>query len=232
MTQTAVVFGATGLVGKELVYELLGDKQFFKVIAVLRQDLPIAHHQLEKIILKDYSGLETFRDKLNADVYFCCIGTTIKKAGTRDAFKKVDFDIPVQIAKLAEALHIQSLVVISSVGASMAASNFYLHTKGEMEQTMREVYSGNLKIIRPSLLMGHRSEFRFGEKIAIPIMKAFGPLLFGPMRKYKGIYAWDVARAMIKSINLPKDKIFIESDELALLAPANISNQKQHEIIQ
>lgn len=232
MTQTAVVFGATGLVGKELVYELLENKQFLKVIAVLRQDLPIAHHQLEKIILKDYSELETIRNKLTADVYFCCIGTTIKKAGTRDAFKKVDFDIPVQIAKLAEAMHIQSLVAISSVGASTATSNFYLHTKGEMEQTIRTVYAGNLKIVRPSLLMGHRSEYRFGEKMAIFIMKAIGPLLFGPMKKYKGIYAWDVARAMIKSINLPNNKIFIESDELALLAPENISKHKQHEILQ
>jgi uncharacterized protein YbjT (DUF2867 family) len=231
MNQTAVVFGATGLVGKELVFELLENNQFLKVVAVLRHDLPVSNSKLDKIPIKDYSELDIYKEKLHADVYFCCIGTTIKKAGTKEAFKKVDYEIPLQIARLAEELQIKSFVTISSVGASLDTSNFYLHTKGEMEQAIRSVYSGNLKIVRPSLLMGHRSEFRFGEKVATILMKAFGPFLFGPFKKYKAIYAWDVGRAMIKSISLSQEKIILESHELAALALKTKQNFNQHEII-
>lgn len=218
MNQTAVVFGATGMVGKELVYELLEGSEFLKVIAIVRNTLPIANGKLEQLAINDYSQLAQHKEKLNADVYFCCIGTTIKKAGSQDAFRKVDYDIPVQVSRLAQELGITSLVIISSIGASANTSNFYLRTKGEMEQAVKEIFKGNLKIVRPSLLMGHRNEFRFGEKAATIVMKALGILMIGPLKKYKGIYAWDVARAMIKSTSLPKETIILESDKLADLA--------------
>lgn len=218
MNQTAVVFGATGMVGKELVYELLEGSEFLKVVAVVRNTLPIANGKLEQLKNDDYSQLSNYKEKLNADVYFCCIGTTIKKAGSQDAFRKVDYDIPVQVARLAQEFSISSLVIISSIGASATTSNFYLRTKGEMEQAVQEIFKGNLKIVQPSLLMGHRSEFRFGEKAATIVMKALGILMIGPLKKYRGIYAWDVARAMIKSTSLPKETIILESDKLADLA--------------
>ncbi|HEX2937015.1 MAG TPA: NAD-dependent epimerase/dehydratase family protein [Bacteroidales bacterium] len=215
MNQTAVVFGATGMVGKELVYELLEGSEFVKVVAVVRNTLPLANGKLEQLKINDYSELSQYKEKLNAHVYFCCIGTTIKKAGSQEAFRKVDYDIPVQIAQLAKELSIPSLVIISSIGASATTSNFYLRTKGEMEQAVKDIYKGNLKIVRPSLLIGNRNEFRFGEKAATILMKAMGIFMFGPLRKYKGIYAWDVARAMIKSAHLPKDTVILESDKLA-----------------
>lgn len=218
MNQTAVVFGATGMVGKELVYELLEGSEFLKVIAVVRNTLPLANGRLEQLKIDDYSKLSQYKDKLNADVYFCCIGTTIKQAGSQEAFRKVDYDIPVQISHLAKEFNIPSLVIISSIGASAATSNFYLRTKGDMEQAVQGIYNGNLKIVRPSLLMGNRNEFRFGEKAATILMKALGILMIGPLKKYKGIYAWDVARAMIKSTYLPKETIILESDKLAELA--------------
>jgi uncharacterized protein YbjT (DUF2867 family) len=217
MNQTAVVFGATGLVGKELVYELLETNAFLKVIAIVRNTLPLSHGRLEQLKINDFTDVAKYKDKLNADVFFCCIGTTIKKAGSQDAFRKVDYNIPFQIAQLASTLNVQSLVIISSIGASATTSNFYLRTKGEMEKAVQEIYKGNLKIVRPSLLMGHRAEFRLAEKISTVIMKALGIFMFGPLKKYKAIYAWDVARAMIKSIALPKEKTIIESDELAQL---------------
>ncbi|MCX6302769.1 MAG: NAD(P)H-binding protein [Bacteroidia bacterium] len=211
--KTAVVFGATGLVGGELINELLEQKDF-KVTAMTRRDLPVSHQDLVICNLDNFSQLMQLKDKLYAEVYFCCIGTTIKIAGSQEAFRKVDLEIPQQIAHLAESLSVQVLVIISSIGASPVSSNFYLRTKGEMEKTVREIYSGNLKFVRPSLLMGNRKEFRFGERASTVFMKAFGWLFTGPMRKYKGIYARDVARAMIKISRLPKDKVIFESGEL------------------
>ena len=211
---SAVVFGATGFVGKELINVLLKNNEFDKVIAVTRRDLSIANHELEQVRLNDFSQLMNLKDKLNAAVFFCCIGTTIKIAGSKEAFRQVDLIIPQEIAKLAELLSVPSLVIISSIGASYTSSNFYLKTKGEMEKTVRELYSGNLKIVRPSLLMGQRDEFRFGEKASVGFMKVFGWVFAGPLKKYKGIYAHDVARAMIKIAKFPSEKVIYESDEL------------------
>jgi len=216
--KSAVVFGATGLVGKELVKALLENKDFENVTAVVRKQLAFTDPRLKQIKLSDFSKLMDLRDKLKAGLFFCCIGTTIKTAGSKEEFAKVDLEIPKSIARLAETLSVPSLVVISSIGADAVSSNFYLKTKGEMEKAVREIYHGNLKFVRPSLLMGNRDEFRFGEKVSAAFMKGFGWLFAGPFKKYKGIYAGDVAFAMIKISDLPQEKLIFESDELQGLA--------------
>ncbi len=218
MNTNAVVFGANGLVGGELVNELLRTREYERVITVTRKSLPVNDVKLTQIRMTDFSSLMEISEQLAAQVFFCCVGTTIKKAGTQEAFRKVDLDIPLQIARLAETLAIPHLVVISSIGANAGSGNFYLRTKGEMEKIVRTTYTGNLKIVRPSFLMGKRSEFRLGEKAALVLMKLFGGLFYGKVRKYRGIYAHDVAKAMIKSTTLPADRIIIESDELQDLA--------------
>lgn len=212
--KSAVVFGATGLVGKELITELLGNTNFNKVIAVARKPLPFSNPKFEQLHLAGFSELHGLQEKLEAYIYFCCIGTTIRKAGSQEAFKEVDLDIPVKIAQLAQTLSVPSLVIVSSIGANPSSSNFYLRTKGEMEQSVREIFNGNLKFVRPSLLMGHRDETRSGEKFAIISMRLFGWLFKGPLRKYKGISARDVARAMIEISGHPPDKTYYESDEI------------------
>jgi uncharacterized protein YbjT (DUF2867 family) len=214
MKKTAVVFGATGLVGKELVAELLSQDEFEKVIIVVRRELLLRDPKLEQLLLKDFADLENFRAGLHASDYYCCIGTTIKIAGSQDAFYRVDHDIPLQIARLAEELAVPNLVVISSIGADASSRNFYLRTKGEMENDVQAAYHGNLKIVRPSLLMGLREEHRFGEKTANVVMKAIGWLFIGPLRKYRGIHARDVAKSMIRATRLTADRIWFESDEL------------------
>jgi uncharacterized protein YbjT (DUF2867 family) len=215
--KSAVVFGATGLVGKELINALLGNDDFESITAVVRSPLIFTDPKLKQIRLSDFSELTDLRDKLKAGVFFCCIGTTIKTAGSKEAFTKVDLEIPKIIARLAEALLVPSFVAISSIGADAGSSNFYLKTKGEMEKAVREIYHGNLKFVRPSLLMGNRDEFRFGEKFSVAIMKGFGWLFAGPFKKYRGIYARDVASAMIKISDLQSDKMLYESDELQKL---------------
>jgi len=214
LKKCAVVFGATGLVGKELVNELCAGSDFEKITAVTRKKLSISDPKLEQVQIDDFSKLIDLKDKLKAGVYFCCIGTTIKTAGSEEAFAKVDLDIPKKIAHLAETLSIPSLVVISSIGADAASSNFYLRTKGEMEKSVREIYSGKLRIVRPSLLMGNRDEFRFAEKVSVGFMKTFGWMFAGPLKKYRGIYARDVARAMIKISHFKSGKTVYESNEL------------------
>jgi uncharacterized protein YbjT (DUF2867 family) len=214
MKRSAVVFGSTGLIGRELLNELLSDTEYERVTAVTRRKISMKNPKLEQVIIDDYSGLGRQKDKLKATDYFCCIGTTIKTAGSQEAFRKVDYSIPLQIAKLAADLNVPNLVVVSSIGARADARNFYLRTKGEMEQEVENAYSGNLKFARPSLLMGNREERRFGEKIGIYSMTLLGWMFFGPLRKYRGIHAHDVARAMIKSTRLPAAKRYLESDEL------------------
>ena len=218
MKRTAVVFGSTGLVGKELVFELLEDKSFEKIKAVTRKPLTIVDPSLEQIIIQDFNSLNSYKDRLSADVYFCCIGTTIHTAGSQKAFEAVDFGIPVEVAKLACELSVSSLMIISSVGANPNSSNFYLRTKGKMEEKVSEVYKDNLKFVCPSLLQGHRNENRMGEKFAgwlAPIFKLF---LWGNLAKYSPILSWDVARGMIQAVNLPKEKKIVYSDELKELA--------------
>jgi len=214
----AVVFGSTGLVGNVLIQELLQSAEYEKTIAVTRKKLSVDNPQMEQVLLPDYSKLADLKGLLSAKTWYCCIGTTIKTAGSREAFRDVDFEIPRKIAELAETLSIPEMVVISSMGANAASSNFYLRTKGEMEQKVRENYSGNLKFVRPSLLMGDRNEFRSGEKVAVVFMKIFGWAFIGPLRKYRGISAGDVARAMIKISRLPALKLTYESDELLNIA--------------
>jgi len=212
--KTAVVFGGSGLVGMALIHELIADEDYENVMVVLRDYIPISDSKLEQLILMDFRHLLHLKGELNATDYFCCIGTTIKKAGSQDAFIQVDFDIPTSIAHMASEFSIPNLVVISSLGANAASSNFYLRTKGKMEESVRKIYSGNLKFIRPSLLIGKRKELRFFECMAMAFMLLFGWLLIGPLRKYRGVYARDVAKAMIKLTKYPPEKVVFESKEL------------------
>jgi len=223
MKKTAVIFGASGLVGKELCNLLSENNEFEEIKIVVRTRQECSSSKIKQIILTDFSNLSDQQEGLKADVFFCCIGTTIKKAGSQESFRKVDYDIPVAIAGLAEILSVPSLVVISSLGADEKSSNFYLRTKGQMERKVAEAYHGNLKFVRPSLLMGNRTEFRFGEKIAVIFMKAFGWIFAGQLARYRGIKASDVAGCMIKISGLPSGKKIYESDELIKIAKEDIN---------
>ncbi len=216
--ETAVVFGATGLVGSSLVKLLLNNAEYGKIKVVVRHPLALEHPELEQILLADFEKLDEIRDRLKATKYFCCIGTTIKKAGTKSAFRYIDLDIPVNIASLAEELGVSALAVVSSIGADERSSSFYLTTKGEMEKKVGEIYSGKLVILRPSLLMGAREEFRLGERVAIFFMKLLGWLFVGALKKYKGVYANDVAGAMIEAVAEVGERRIIESDEISKMA--------------
>ena len=218
MKKRAVIFGASGLVGRELLTLLSGDAALSEITVVVRKQMDGQSTKVKQICLTDFSDLDDYRDSLKADEFFCCIGTTIKKAGSEEEFRRVDFQIPVTVARMAEKLSVPSLVVISSLGADERSANFYLRTKGQMERAVAEVYHGNLKFVRPSLLMGKRKEFRFGEKTAMVFMKMLGWIFVGPLKRYKGINAADVALCIKKIASDNSGKKIYESDELHRLA--------------
>jgi uncharacterized protein YbjT (DUF2867 family) len=215
--KNAVVFGATGLIGKELVRVLLADMSYENVTAVVRNPLVVIDSKLSQIKLTDFSKLEELKGKLKSGDWFCCIGTTIKTAGSQEAFTMVDLGMPKAIAGLAEAAGADSLVVISSIGADASSRVFYLRTKGEMEKEVREIFKGKLSFVRPSLLMGDRGEFRLAESVSAVFMKVLGWIMVGPLKKYRGIKAGDLARAMIKISNLEDARLIYESEDLQKL---------------
>lgn len=215
---TAVVFGATGLVGKQLVLQLVRESTFSKIKVFTRRPL---HYEHEKIIeyITDFNDFNEIESNLfKNDILFCCIGTTIKKAGSKENFTKVDLDLPVNIAKAGKNRGISKYIVVSSIGADAGARNFYLRIKGQMEQKVTESGLPVISFARPSMLLGDREEYRFGEEMGKVFMKTFAFAFKGKWKKYKGIEAKDVAKAMIHIAGFSLPKMIYESDELQELA--------------
>ena len=215
--RTALVFGATGLVGSFIISELLKLEIYNKVLIFSRRMFDLNHEKAE-FVIDDLSAPENLKDRIKGDDVYCCLGTTIKKAGSQEAFKKVDLELPVKIAETALMNNVENFAVISSIGADAKSRNFYLRTKGEMEQAVLKLKFEHLIIVRPSLLTGPRKQFRFGEIMAKVFMTVFNPVLLGKLRKYRSIKAQTVARAMIGLTLIPRNKPVFESDELETAA--------------
>ena len=194
--KNVVIFGATGLTGNELLKLLVDDERYGDIIVVTRRAIENKNGEVINIVLDNFLNISDLGEKLKADLFFVCTGTTIKKAGSEKAFRTVDYEIPLRIAQYAQSLNIPGMVVISSIGANSRSSSFYLRTKGEMEEAVSEVYKGGLKFIRPSLLLGKRDEFRAGEFLASLFMRSLGWAMIGPLKRYRGVKASEVARQM------------------------------------
>ncbi|KAA0547499.1 oxidoreductase [Bacillus sp. BGMRC 2118] len=208
MEKKALVIGATGLVGKSLVHKLLNEESYSKVTILVRKDSSIQHPKLHSVKV-DFDQLEDWKEEFAVDDVFCCIGTTIKKAGSQEAFRKVDYDYPIQAALLAKSEGADQYLVISSMGASDKSPFFYSRVKGELEEKLKDLSFAALHIFRPSLLLGNREEFRLGEKAAEKISRVLPFLFFGRMSKYKPISAETVVGAMVKTARLNKKGIHI-----------------------
>jgi len=192
----AVVLGGTGLIGNELLKYLIADNSFSQIHLIGRKDSQLTSskihfHQINMDELLNYSHL------FNVDVVFCCLGTTIKTAGSKEAFLNVDFNMITNAAKNASKNSSQ-FIVISSIGANKNSSNFYLKTKGQTEEVVLQQNIPSISILRPSILFGDRKENRTGEKIGIIAMKIAAPILIGSLKKYRGNEAANVALSMIK----------------------------------
>ncbi len=192
--KTALVAGSTGLIGNQLLQLLLSDDNYSLVKAISRKPLQITHPKLENIVL-DFDKLTESQDKLKADDIFCCLGTTIRKVKTKEKFRKVDFDYPVELARITKANGAEQYLLVSALGADKNSKIFYNQVKGEVEEAIGQVRFKSYQIFRPSLLMGDRNESRSGEDAGKIFFKYFGFLV--PV-KYKGIDSIKVARAMQK----------------------------------
>jgi uncharacterized protein YbjT (DUF2867 family) len=217
--QTAVLVGATGLVGSLLLQKLLSDNAFSKVIALTRKLSEIPHRKLVNKVVDFNNREELFNSFETADVIFCCVGTTQKKVnGDESAYRKVDFDIPVSMGNIGIQKGVKQFVFVSSIGANIHSNNFFLRLKGEIEQAISELGYQSLYIIRPSMLLGKRSEYRLGENIGQAVMRSASFLFFGAMKKYYPVQASDVADAMLKAAIEKRPGInIIQYDEMVQL---------------
>lgn len=216
--KTALIIGSTGLIGSHLLDLLLESQEYEKVITFVKRDSGIQHPKLKQHII-DFDKPETYKELVVGDDFFCTIGTTIKKAGSQDAFRKVDFEYPKQFASLAQQNKVNQFLIITSLGADANSSNFYLKTKGEIQDFLKNCAFKSISILQPSLLLGNRTEFRLGEKMGVYFMKLFSFLFIGNLKKYKAIQSEAVAKAMfiIAQKNYKGFQI-IESDSIQEIA--------------
>lgn len=196
MSNIALIAGSTGLVGGHCLNLLLEDDFFDEVKVLTRRPLGQVKHKLSEIIV-DFDQLEDFRLQMEATHTFCALGTTIKKAGSQDAFRKVDYEYPLRMAQIVKSLGCTSFSVVTALGSNSASPIFYNRVKGELESSLNQLGFKSLQILQPSLLMGERGEERFGEKLAQHFFNATKPLWKGPVKKYAGIEGKQVAKAML-----------------------------------
>lgn len=217
--------GASGLVGHELLLLLSHLDQVRTVKAITRSPLGRIPPKAENIIL-DFDQIEKHADILKAQVFICCLGSTIKKAGSKEAFKKVDLDYVLQFARLAEKAKAQKFLVISAMGANADSSVFYNKIKGEMEKALRDLQIPQIEIFRPSLILGERKEKRTGEEWAQRLSPILNKLMIGSFKKYRAIKAADIAKAMaIAVLNFHPGHFIYESDEIQRIADGTYHQQ-------
>ncbi|CAM2930260.1 oxidoreductase [Paenibacillus taichungensis] len=193
----ALVIGATGLVGGLLVRSLLQNPAYGRIRVLVRRPLELEHAKLEQYVV-DWEQHEEQKDLFrDVDDLYCCLGTTIKKAGSQENFRQVDFHYPLKAAILAKEHGVSQMLVISSMGADAGSRIFYSRTKGEMEEALSAIGFVSLHIFRPSLILGDRKEKRLGEQLAAHAMKFLDRWMKGRVDKYRAIQASTIARAMM-----------------------------------
>ena len=195
--KSALLIGASGLVGRHCLQCLLNEPIYKRIVVIVRTPILITHEKLVQHVI-DFDDLGTLGEIFIADDVYCCLGTTIKKAGTQEAFRKVDYDYPVKVAALTQHCGANQFLLVSSLGANSHSGIFYNRVKGEVEDAIRKIPFTAFHVFRPSLLLGERKEYRTGEKVSAVVMEGLKYALGGPLKKYRAIQAHDVAKAMVR----------------------------------
>ena len=230
--KTAVVIGSTGLIGNLLLEKLAHDSSFAQIIAICRTkptDLNVFNHPKIRLVQFNFENWQELELQVKSFVgnasssFFCCLGSTIKRAGSEENFRKVDLDYVVKFASLAKTCRAEYLLIVSALGADKDSEVFYNRTKGEMEVAVENEFSGKIHFLRPSLLLGDRRDFRFGERVAILLEPAYSHLLIGSLAKYRPVKALDVAKVMqlISSKKVSAGKV-IENHEIIKMANSRL----------
>ena len=194
-----LILGASGLTGSFILKYALEDPRISEVFIWVRKSLGISHPKLKEVVV-NFLDLESIEANFPlVDTVCCCIGTTIKKAGSPKAFYDTDVTLPKTIAVIANKKGVKTFILQSSVGANSNTTNFYLKCKGDIENSISNLNFSSFVIFQPSLLLGNRKENRLAEKAAMYLMRFFNWVFVGPLKKYKAIYAEHVAKAMLFS---------------------------------
>ncbi|GAA0872628.1 oxidoreductase [Gangjinia marincola] len=213
MQKTAIILGATGLVGGKLLDMLLEDNRYSNVKLFSRSSVNRTHPKLTEYLC-DLLMLKAEKERFTGDECYCCIGTTKSKTQDKEQYKAIDYGIPKAAAELCAENNIKPFVVISAMGADAGSSIFYNRVKGMMEEAVMDQGISNTIIARPALIGGDRDEKRLGESIMKSILTVVNPLLFGSLKKYRMIYPQEIADAMIWLANNPQKQPVFLSDEL------------------
>ena len=212
--KTALIFGSSGLIGNELLNIINQNNNYGKIKLFVRSKTNSNDPKIE-IIQIDFNNLEKHKDSIVGDDCFFCIGTTRKDTPDKNEYRRVEYNIPVDIAKIAKSNLVKSFVYVSSLGANPSSSGSYLKNKGQVEEELNKINFPKLAVIRPSILLGNRKVLRLGERIGIFAMKALSIFFLGSLKKYKPIEAQIVAKAMLAIAQNHGQKIFFESNELS-----------------
>ena len=211
--KTALLFGASGLVGSHVFSQLISNNKYSKIKLFVRSSIDTSDPKIE-IIQTDFNNLENHREDIKGDDCFFCIGTTKQNSPDKNEYRKVELEMPKEIAQIAKSNSINSFVFISSGYADPKSSGDYLKFKGQVEEELKRLNFTKLGIMRPSFLMGNRKEKRIGEKIGILVFKLLSPLLLGPLKKMKPINSEIVAKAMVAFAQSDTQKNTFESNEI------------------
>ena len=211
--KTALLFGSSGLVGGHLLNHLITDINYSKIKLFVRAVPEISDPKVE-IIKTDFNNLQNHKEDIIGNDCFVCIGTTKKNAPDKDEYRRVELDIPKEIAKIAKSNLVNSFIFVSALYANPKSSVDYVRFKGMVEEELKRLNFPKLVVMRPSFLMGDRKEKRASEKIGIFVFKLLSPLLLGPLKKMKPIHSETVARAMIIVIQNDIKKTTFESNEI------------------
>jgi uncharacterized protein YbjT (DUF2867 family) len=215
----AILIGASGLVGSHILNELISNKNYSEIEIFVRKKLPLTHPKLIQTVI-DFEKLGDY-DFICNDV-FCAIGTTINKAGSKEAQLHIDYEIPYLLGKMTFFKGAKGFYLISSLGANPISNNFYLNTKGLLEQNIAKIGFETFVSMRPSMLLGDRQESRIGESIGKVLVKILNPFMFGSLKKYAGIEATIVAKATVNLANKGIKGIqYVESDAIKTFALEN-----------
>ena len=207
----AVIIGATGLTGSELALKLLSKNEFSEITCIVR-NTPSLNNEI-KYIQTDFDTISDI--KFKADTAFTCLGTTIKKAKTKENFYKVDYHYNLKFAEVCKINGVERFILMSALGANSKSSVFYSRVKGELENAVINLNFKSLTIIRPSVLEGNRIEYRRGEIFLRKLMKIINPLLIGKLRRYRSVRIEQVVNAMIEAAILDQPGIrIIENEEI------------------
>ena len=211
--KTALLFGSSGLVGGHLLNELIQNDNYNKIKLFVRSVPEISNPKIE-IIKTDFNNLKNHKEDIKGDDCFFCIGTTKQNSPNKNEYRRVELEVPKQVAQIAKSNSVNSFFFVSSGYADSKSSGDYLKFKGEVEEELKRLDFSKLGIMRPSFILGDRKEKRVGEKIGIFLFKLLSPLLLGPLKKMRPIHSKTVAKAMTRAANENLEKNIFESNEI------------------